>query len=105
MRLRPSIEAADLPQIRGARQPLPKTARCRLGCSRRDTLERRARICANRTVCSGRVGPERSHSTRADLACQDGLTAPESATQTQPLDERAIPLDIDLGYVLDQPPP
>ncbi|ETZ54318.1 hypothetical protein L838_1296 [Mycobacterium avium MAV_120709_2344] len=33
MRLRPSIEAADLLQIRRARQPLPKTARCRPGCS------------------------------------------------------------------------
>src|ERR1700728_5021108 len=30
MRRRPSIEAAELPPIRGARQPLPKTARYRL---------------------------------------------------------------------------
>ena len=33
MRLRPSIEAADLPKIRKARQPLPKTVRYRQGLS------------------------------------------------------------------------
>ena len=55
MRLRPSIEAADLPQILGARQPLPKTARYRAASrdSHGDSLERCARICANRTKVLG----------------------------------------------------
>src|ERR1700734_1349332 len=103
MRLRPSIEAADLPQIRRARLPLPKTARDRPGCFRRDTLERNTRICVHRTICSGQTGPERSHSTRANLAREVGISR-ASATQTQPIDQRTVALDVDLGDVLDQPP-
>ena len=48
MRLRPSIEAAGLsPDVVGARQPLPKTARS--GTLRCDTRERDTQVCVNRT--------------------------------------------------------
>ncbi len=77
---------------------------------RSDTLERNTRICVDRTVCSGRTGPERPHSTWARLACRQGpghcrRSATRLATKTQPFDERAVTLDVDLRDVLDQPAP
>src|SRR5271166_496212 len=106
MRLRPSIEAADLPQIRGARQPLPKTARYRLGCSRCDSLERNTRICVNRTICWAEPAQNVTtlHGPGRRLAKTSRAPgAASSATQAQPLDQRAIPLHVDLREVLDQP--
>lgn len=81
MRLRPSIEAADLPQILGARQPLPKTARYRAASrdTRGDSLERRTRICANRTKVLGPNRP-RTSSLYTELTPGTGNMGAQPAT-------------------------
>src|ERR1700757_4267560 len=60
----------------------------------------RAEPAQNALTLHGRTWP-----VRATLDCRAcrAMRGPSSATQTQPLDERAVTLDVDLGHVLDQP--
>src|SRR3984893_17019754 len=67
MQLRPSIEAADLLHS-GARQPLPKTARCRSPC---DSLGRCARIA--------RAAPARADPAQNVLTLHADLAIPTRA--------------------------
>ena len=128
MRRRPSIEAADLPRIgspaattedRAIQVPCDSLGRCaliaRTAPVRADTAQNVLTLHADLAIPSPATMraaqlPEVGHLPLAGESGNQHHPAGQpqragSAAQTQPVDQRAVALHIDLGHVLQQPAP
>src|ERR1700734_2110653 len=106
--------------IRGARQPLPKTARYRLVFLRRPVVPRwngargsrtpylvRADGAQNDLDSTRRPGDSQHARRRCVLGSSPGIKplGAGSAAQAEALDQRAVALHVDLGDIFEQPTP